>query len=53
MPVALGHNLRHYQALHERVVVLTVRVRDEPQVPEAQRVTVEKLGKGFYRVIAS
>jgi KUP system potassium uptake protein len=53
VPVALGHNLRHYQALHERVVVLTVRVRDEPQVPEAQRVTVEKLGRGFYRVIAS
>jgi KUP system potassium uptake protein len=53
VPVALGHNLRHYQALHERVVVLTVRVRDLPSVAEAQRVTVEKLGKGFYRVLVA
>ncbi len=53
VPIALARNLRHYQALHERVVILTVRVRDEPHVPEAQRVTVEKLGRGFYRVVAS
>jgi KUP system potassium uptake protein len=53
VPIALARNLRHYQALHERVVILTVRVRDEPSVPEAQRLVVEKLGRGFYRVVAS
>jgi KUP system potassium uptake protein len=50
-PVALLHNLRHNNVVHERVVILTVRVRDEPHVPESQRVLVEKLGKGFCRVI--
>jgi KUP system potassium uptake protein len=53
VPVALLHHLRHSQVLHERVVVLTVRVRDVPSVPQAQRVIVEKLGKGFYRVLVS
>jgi len=53
VPVALLHNLRRNNVVHERVVIMTVRVRDEPHVPEAQRVTVQRLGKGFYRVTAS
>ena len=53
VPVALLHNLRRNNVVHERVVILTVRVRDEPHVPAAQRVLVEKLGKGFYRVVVS
>jgi KUP system potassium uptake protein len=53
VPPALLHHVRHNQVLHERVVVLTVRVREVPSVPQAQRVAVEKLGKGFYRVLVS
>jgi KUP system potassium uptake protein len=53
VPVALLHNLRHNNVVHERVVIMHVRVRDEPHVPEPQRVLVEKLGKGFYRVLAT
>jgi K+ transporter len=30
--------------------VLTVRFSDEPVVPAAERVTVEPLGHGFWRV---
>ncbi|MCA3255908.1 MAG: potassium transporter Kup [Alphaproteobacteria bacterium] len=50
-PSALLHNLKHNQVIHERVLVLHVRVQEVPQVPPAQRLTVEDAGQGFYRVI--
>ncbi len=50
VPMSLLHNLRHNQVLHQKVVLMTVRTRDIPSVPEEQRLEVEKLGKGFYRV---
>jgi KUP system potassium uptake protein len=51
-PAALLHNLKHNQVLHEKVVHLTVRAEDVPYVDEAERVTAEDLGEGFYRVVA-
>jgi KUP system potassium uptake protein len=53
VPMALLHNLRHNKVLHEQVVLMTARARDVPHVPAVQRVTVEKLSKGFYRVMVS
>jgi KUP system potassium uptake protein len=53
VPMALLHNLRHNKVLHEQVVLMTARARDVPYVSAAQRVTVEKLSKGFYRVMVS
>ena len=50
VPQALLHNLRHNQTLHERNVILTVVFRDEPWVPEAERVAVRLLAPGFWRV---
>ena len=50
VPGALLHNLKHNKVLHERVVIATVVVEDTPLVPAAQRIEVEKLGKGFYAV---
>jgi KUP system potassium uptake protein len=50
VPGALLHNLKHNKVLHERVVILNVVVEDTPFVPPAQRIEVEKLGKGFYTV---
>ena len=38
--------------IHERVVVMTVATEDVPFVPERERVDVERLGKGFFRVKA-
>ena len=50
VPNALLHSLKHYHVLHERVVICTVTVADRPHVPKPKRVTVEKLGKGFFTV---
>ena len=49
-PQALLHNIKHNGVLHERNVVLTVTFRDQPAVPVAERVEVEPLGDGFWRV---
>jgi len=51
-PPAFLHNLKHNKILHERIIVLQVDTMDVPRVPEAKRVEVERLGKGFYSVIA-
>ena len=50
VPQALLHNLKHYQVLHERNVILTVTFREVPWVPMRERVEVESLGHGFWRV---
>ena len=51
VPHALLHNLKHNRVLHERVILLTVRVTDEPYFPEADRFLHENLGQGFHRVV--
>ena len=53
VPMALLHNIKHNQVLHQKVVLLNVRTPDVPHVPTAQRLEVEKLGKGFHRVAVS
>ena len=50
VPQALLHNLKHNQVLHERNVILTVVFHDVPWVPMAERLDVQTLGHGFYRV---
>ena len=49
-PHALLHNLNHNKVLHERVVFLTVEVRDVPWVAFEERVVCERLGNGCWRV---
>jgi len=49
-PHALLHNLNHNGVLHERVVFLTVEMRDVPWVQFDERVVVERLGNGCWRV---
>jgi len=51
VPHALLHNLKHNKVLHERVVLLTVKIADEPFVPEEDRSEHEDLGKGFHRLV--
>jgi KUP system potassium uptake protein len=51
VPPGLLHNLRHNKVLHERVVLLTIQTAENPYV-ERNRITIEKLPLGFYRVIA-
>jgi KUP system potassium uptake protein len=49
-PHALLHNLSHNRVLHERVVFLTVEIRDVPWVAMSERVRAERLGHGCWRV---
>jgi KUP system potassium uptake protein len=46
-PVALMHNLKHNQVLHEQVILLTVRVASRPRVPDEERVQIQDLAPGF------
>jgi KUP system potassium uptake protein len=50
MPHTLLHNLKHNRVIHERVLLTTVVTRDEPAVPDAERIVVEPLGHGFHRI---
>jgi KUP system potassium uptake protein len=50
VPHALLHNLKHNKVLHERVILLTVRIEDVPYVAEENRVESREYGQGFYRL---
>jgi KUP system potassium uptake protein len=50
VPQALMHNLKHNQVLHERNIILTVVFQDVPLVPLSERVQVQALVPGFWRV---
>ncbi|WP_294055846.1 potassium transporter Kup [Sphingomonas sp.] len=51
VPQALLHNLKHNKVLHERVILLTVKITDSPFVPEMKRYKIDDLGKGFHRMV--
>jgi KUP system potassium uptake protein len=50
VPHALLHNLSHNKVLHERVVFLTVHIREEPYVPSGEQATVTRLGHNCYQL---
>ena len=52
VPRSMLHNLSHNKVLHERVVLLTVIVEDVPWVSFDERIAVEPLGHGCWRVTA-
>ncbi|WP_294391797.1 potassium transporter Kup [uncultured Sphingomonas sp.] len=51
VPHALLHNLKHNKVLHERVILLTVKIEDVPYVSSPNRLRVEDLDEGFFRVV--
>jgi KUP system potassium uptake protein len=51
VPHALLHNLKHNKVLHERVILLTVRIEDVPYVALEKRLDTEDYTAGFFRVI--
>ncbi|MFL6730717.1 MAG: potassium transporter Kup [Sphingomicrobium sp.] len=51
VPHALLHNLKHNKVLHERVILLTVRIDDVPYVAFEKRLETKDYGSGFYRVL--
>jgi KUP system potassium uptake protein len=52
VPVTLLHHVKHNHMLHEYVVLLSIIFTDSPTIPVKERIKVEKLGEGFYRVVA-
>ncbi|MCM8594832.1 MAG: potassium transporter Kup [Candidatus Accumulibacter sp.] len=47
VPHALLHSLKHYKALHEQVVFLSVKVLDVPYVGEDERIELRRLNADF------
>ncbi|HEX3062834.1 MAG TPA: potassium transporter Kup [Usitatibacter sp.] len=52
VPHALLHNLKHNKVLHEKTVFLTVIAHDVPRVPAEDRVQLERLVEGFWKLEA-
>jgi KUP system potassium uptake protein len=52
VPHALLHNLKHNKILHEQTVFLTIVTHDVPTVPIEDRVQLERLVNGFYKLEA-
>src|SRR5690606_33011298 len=52
-PSAMLHHLKHNHVLHEQVVILSILVSEaQPVVDRAERVHVEELEQGFFRIQA-
>jgi KUP system potassium uptake protein len=51
VPHALLHNLKHNKVLHERIMLLTVRIEDVPFVFTQRRIDTKDYGAGFYRIV--
>ncbi|MBS1140265.1 MAG: potassium transporter [Proteobacteria bacterium] len=51
VPHAMLHSLKHYKALHEQVIVMSVKVFDVPHVPDVDRVEVHRLSNNFSQVV--
>jgi len=51
-PSAFLHNLKHNMVIHERTIFLTVEFADTAYVDDAERLDIERLDDGTWRVIA-
>lgn len=51
VPSALLHNLKHNQVLHERVLILNVKVEEVPHVSPDKRLEVHAAETGFYKIV--
>ena len=49
-PSALRHNLKHNGVVHERNIILSIRIATRPRVPDAERVRITRLTGGFTRL---
>jgi KUP system potassium uptake protein len=51
-PMALLHNLKHNKVLHKRIIFFTICVEEDPVVDASNRLEVERMEAGFWRVQA-
>lgn len=51
VPLALLHNLKHNKVIHERVVILTVKIDEVPFVSDARRLEAIPIAAGMSRLV--
>jgi len=51
-PPALLQILKHSKVMHEQIVILTIDIVPVPRIIFENRISIEKLAEGFYRIIA-
>jgi KUP system potassium uptake protein len=51
VPPALLHSLKHYKALHEKVILLTIVSEEVAHLEGEQCLEIVELGEGIYRVL--
>src|SRR5690606_16738662 len=52
VPFPLIHNMKHNKILHENIMILTIKTREEPTVDSDDRIKIRELAPNFYRVRA-
>jgi KUP system potassium uptake protein len=52
VPTTLVQNLKHNKILHSEVAFLHFKTEKVPRVPNFEKVEIDKLGGGFFRIIA-
>lgn len=50
VPQALMHNLKHNQVLHQTNLIVTVEFADTPVVNTQQRLDIQEIGAGFWKI---
>src|SRR5213075_1485508 len=50
VPPALLHSLKHYKAMHEKVILLTIVTEEVSHLTGEERMHMEELGEGIWRV---
>ena len=51
-PPVLLHNMKYNRVVHETVAIMTVMVEETPHISKSERLRLENLGRGFYRITA-
>lgn len=52
IPHTLLHHFKHNEALHKKVLILSIISTETPSVAPEERIQVDNLGQGFYRIKA-
>lgn len=51
IPPALVKNLKHNKMIHERVITLSIKYKDNAHIPKQKRLTLEKVNERFYKAV--